>query len=221
MKKNMILGYAPIGAPANGIGPFEAIFDKGRLIRSYSDFDLIDGLVLWGGQDISPSLYKETPISTSGPARPNARDLFEWECIKLATQKNLPIIGICRGAQLLCAYAGGKLIQDVQNHTGNHSITTVEGVTLTTCSYHHQMMFPYDIKHELLAWSTNKLSNTYVPDNEIAKRMENLREPEVVYFPSINGIGIQGHPEWERKENPLLKWFLNQILEKCFTTAKV
>ena len=43
-----------------------------------------------------------------------------------------------------------------------------------------------------------------------------LKEPEVIYFPSINTIGIQGHPEWEDHKNPFLNWANNQIILHCF-----
>src|SRR5690606_17623115 len=73
-----------------------------------------DIVLFTGGEDVSPSLYgEENVLSFSNPDR----DIYEKAMFEEACKNNKNIIGICRGSQLLTALNGGKLIQDVTNHT--------------------------------------------------------------------------------------------------------
>ena len=84
----------------------------------------LDGVLLTGGGDIDPSIYKEARHSkTNDPDA--ARDSFELELARLAIRENVPIFGVCRGLQVLNVAAGGTLIQDIPseiNHPLGHQI---------------------------------------------------------------------------------------------------
>ncbi len=68
------------------------------------------GLVLLGGTDVNPERYGQTPLpETDQPD--NERDAIELDLIHQALQKDLPILAICRGLQILNVYHGGTLIQ--------------------------------------------------------------------------------------------------------------
>ena len=73
--------------------------------------DEMDGLVLQGGADLAPETYGEEPIGRWLGDR--KRDLYEFRLIELALERKLPILGICRGMQLLNAFYGGTLYQDL------------------------------------------------------------------------------------------------------------
>lgn len=194
--------------------PFSSMFNKG--VNLYKQgLDGVDAVVIWGGADISPSLYKEPGIAYSGPEQPSKRDVMEWETIREAVAREILIIGVCRGAQLLCAYAGGSLIQDVDGHTAtDHFVETYNGAYLKCSSDHHQMMYPFKVKHQMLAWTHKKLATKYVsgtakPEPEV--------EPEVVWFPQIKGFAVQCHPEWHNTAH-FNEWMFNEIekrLCKC------
>jgi putative glutamine amidotransferase len=72
----------------------------------------IDGLVLSGGSDIDPSLYGETPHPKLGRVI-RERDDFELALCREALRRDLPILAICRGHQVLNVATGGTLIQDI------------------------------------------------------------------------------------------------------------
>jgi putative glutamine amidotransferase len=72
----------------------------------------IDGLLLTGGNDVSPTRYGEAPHSTVVEAEPG-RDEFELKLVAGARARNLPIFAICRGVQLLNVACGGTLVQDI------------------------------------------------------------------------------------------------------------
>ncbi|MDP4126855.1 MAG: gamma-glutamyl-gamma-aminobutyrate hydrolase family protein [Bacillota bacterium] len=75
---------------------------------------LLSGLVLTGGGDISPIYLKEDPRRGIGACFPE-RDLSEMLLTQLALQQNLPLLGICRGIQVLAVAAGGKIYQDINS----------------------------------------------------------------------------------------------------------
>lgn len=72
----------------------------------------IDKLLLTGGQDVDPRFYGELPHQTLGGTQPE-RDHFELALIKEARARGKPILGICRGMQLLNVALGGSLYQDL------------------------------------------------------------------------------------------------------------
>ena len=80
--------------------------------------DRLDGLVVTGGVDIAPGLYG----AVSHPAVTavnDERDLFETTTLRGALARDLPVLGICRGIQLLNVVRGGTLIQDIPSETGS------------------------------------------------------------------------------------------------------
>lgn len=219
------MGYSPYNGPSfNPIGPFDELFTGSRNLVYAENLDGVDALVLWGGSDISPSLYGEHPYTFSGPLEPSERDMFEWELIRQAVAKGIPIIGICRGGQMLCAAAGGKLVQHVNGHEcGHHNIiVNNNGVNteFSVTSSHHQMMYPYDVEHELLGWMEEPRSNDYEPNYKLyCAEMEkgHHKEAEVVYFPQIKGLAIQCHPEWHtKKDHPFNMWMLKYLRDNVF-----
>ena len=74
--------------------------------------DAVDGLILTGGEDVDPAWYgAEASSRLSPPSR--ERDLFELALFAAARQRELPILGICRGIQLINVALGGNLYQDI------------------------------------------------------------------------------------------------------------
>lgn len=74
--------------------------------------DGIGGLMLTGGDDVAPSRYGEAPHATVVAAE-LGRDEFEIALIAAARARNLPILAICRGVQVLNVACGGTLVQDI------------------------------------------------------------------------------------------------------------
>jgi putative glutamine amidotransferase len=176
--------------------PFDKLdmFDHYTVVTEPEELDKDSCLVVWGGSDISPSLY-DRPVgnATGAHERLSPRDAMEWALMCRAEELNIPIIGICRGAQMLCALAGGWLIQDCSGHGDAHEVVTDDKKKFVVSSLHHQMMFPFDVEHQLIAWSKYKQSQYYLDVNE---PIDIPVESEFVYFPKQRGIAIQWHPEY-------------------------
>ena len=75
----------------------------------------LDGLVLQGGADISPLAYGEEPLKPEWAGDP-VRDRYEISLVKAFTAADRPVLGICRGAQLINVALGGSLHQDIPHH---------------------------------------------------------------------------------------------------------
>ncbi|MDR1556679.1 MAG: gamma-glutamyl-gamma-aminobutyrate hydrolase family protein [Tannerellaceae bacterium] len=86
----------------------------------------LDGLIITGGKDVNPLWYKEEPIRQLEEVDP-LRDEYELKLIKLATDRNIPLLGICRGEQLINVAFGGTLYQDIPSQrTGVNSVKHVQ-----------------------------------------------------------------------------------------------
>ena len=75
--------------------------------------DAVDGLLLSGGVDINPILYGEKKIEGSPETHSPERDKLEPALIRLFLEKEKPILGICRGCQMINVFFGGTLYQDI------------------------------------------------------------------------------------------------------------
>lgn len=108
-----------------------------------------DGLILCGGGDISPALYGALPADTDRDIDP-VRERSDRIQITSFLAAGKPILGICRGAQILNVLSGGSLVQDLGEKCPDHRGTTHEvqisegslqrlyGAFLAVNSYHHQ-----------------------------------------------------------------------------------
>lgn len=96
-----------------------ALERAGAVIRELTPADALpdallacDGLMLTGGVDVDPTLYGDTERHPTVETDP-ARDAYELPLARLAVEHGLPLLAICRGAQVLNVAAGGTLVQDI------------------------------------------------------------------------------------------------------------
>jgi gamma-glutamyl-gamma-aminobutyrate hydrolase PuuD len=166
-------------------------------------------LVLWGGEDISPAMYHQKNMWSHATGYPSKRDLNERELVLEAIKQEIPILGICRGAQLLCALHGGSLWQHVHGHSrGDHPIIYGEEVLITN-SCHHQMMRPKG--GEVLAFSPCLHLAKY---KDAPDPVDDEDEPEIVFWEETKSLAIQGHPEWSQPDQDLYKLTKQLLKEK-------
>jgi len=88
----------------------------------------LDGIMLIGGLDYCPSLYKEEADSSVELACPKRQE-FDLTLLRLALKQAMPLLGVCAGAQLLNIELGGSLVQDIKTHFSDSPIehTTKDG----------------------------------------------------------------------------------------------
>ena len=98
-----------------------------------ADLDQVDGIIIGGGDDISPELYGG--MAVIGVRLDPARDALERRLAEEALTRNIPILGICRGAQMLNVALGGNLDQDAWSTFGEAPhIRTILPDGASTCS---------------------------------------------------------------------------------------
>jgi len=178
----------------------------------------IDILCLTGGHDVSPTFYNEpvgkyTTISTR-------RDRIDKFAVISAISNGKRMVGICRGAQFLCAMAGGSLVQDISNHaiSGTHKIKTNHGDIIDVTSTHHQMMSPLGTKHTMLAWAEGLSSYYYDGRNRPHEMYAPLKgairaEPEAIWFEDLYGLAVQFHPE-NMDSNSMGRKYFRSLLDE-------
>jgi len=191
-----------------GYDPFQ-IFQKVETAYTPQDLTANGVLLLHGGEDISPSIYGQEPIDQCYASRePAPRDVKEMALVEQAVKMGIPIIGLCRGAQLICAMDGGSLYQHCVGHAGgDHSLFDVETEEgYVTNSAHHQVMRPREhnkiiaiSQKDVMVWET---SDTAIKVSAI---------PEIVFFPYFKALAIQGHPEWN--PNPRFVQYCTSLIK--------
>jgi putative glutamine amidotransferase len=123
----MLLGRSYVDAVQSGGGLAVMIPPDPALVEDPgAALELIDGLMLAGGADIDPSVYGcEAHVETVGTVP--ERDACEIAIFREALARELPVLGICRGMQLINVALGGTLIQHLPERFGHHEHLAVPG----------------------------------------------------------------------------------------------
>jgi gamma-glutamyl-gamma-aminobutyrate hydrolase PuuD len=212
-------GY-PVAAIFNPWRPDVLIPDSYAQVEK--EIEAADFLCFGGGQDIHPSLYGHMNVASNAPIL-SIRDRTERSIFELCVHYRKPMLGICRGSQFLCAMAGGALIQHVDGHAlgGTHNIMTIDGHSIPITSTHHQMMFPNKTEHTLIAWLEKPIEQSgRLWDHKKMTMPNPFKDPEIVYFPRVKALCIQGHPEYQAVMSPA-QLYTRQLVEKYLLTGPV
>ena len=180
-----------------------------------SILDTLDGLVLSGGADIDPDYLGEEPLDCIS-VNPR-RDAQELMLVRLAVERQIPILGICRGIQMLTAALGGKLYQDIKTQHGRpcieHSQTIARGLPS------HDVKIEKDsLLHSLMGTETlavNSFHHQAVKEVPQGFRVTAMSEDGIIEgmesttFRPI--LGVQWHPECfileaDRTMMPIFNW---------------
>ncbi len=188
-------------------------FDAAEFFDNPKSFRLV---VLPGGEDIHPAFYGQIKHKSCGYTNyyRDGRDLY---IVWVAARWGIPIVGICRGAQILNCVSHGSMIQHCDNHTFWHRIKTFDGRVFEVSSTHHQMMIPpKDAVH--LGWSEPRQSTEYYVEE--GKIPGPGVEPEVFYLPKLYALCCQYHPEYMGNQAPAVYYF-NELIETKLDVHKL
>lgn len=165
----------------------------------------LDALILSGGPDVSPTRYGESHHPRTEETRPE-RDAYEFALLAEALAADLPVLAICRGAQVLNAALGGTLHQHLPEHTGHDThrprpgtfgttkISVAAGTRAatalgaeTSAQCHH---------HQAIAKVAPELAVTATAEDGTVEAVEHRTKPFV--------MGIQWHPEQNSDDDRLV-----------------
>jgi putative glutamine amidotransferase len=157
--------------------------------------DRLDAVVFAGGSDLDPALYGEPPHAETKGLRPG-RDTAEVPLMRAALDRDLPLLGICRGMQVLSVVSGGTLAQHLPDTLGHDRHRPSPGVY----GQHEVRLEPGSLVHKLLGDTVSVPSYHHQglasPGSLTVTGWADDDSPEVVEDPDHRfALGVLWHPE--------------------------
>ena len=173
--------------------------------------EMIDKLILTGGQNVHPQFYGEKKTIESDDYN-LVRDEFELALLKEALRQNKPIMAICRGVQLVNVAFGGTLNQEIEGHWQglpfgtSHSIETVEGSVVAKL-FGKESQVNSVHRQSIKELAPNFRVTAIDPRDQTIEAIESIDEHRI--------IGLQWHPEFLVNEEDgnleLFEYLLNEL----------
>lgn len=178
--------------------------DKETIIEQMS---MVDGLILSGGHDVFPHNYGEEPKQNLGEVLP-IRDKYDFMLLSEAKKRKIPILGICRGCQIINVFEGGSLYQDLsyikseveiikhsQDHSPEmktHTAIVEKGTKIYEIFGENEIMIN-SFHHQALKDIAKEYKVTVRAKDGVVEAIENMNYPFLV--------GVQWHPEMLHKHH--------------------
>lgn len=189
--------------------------------------DELDALVLHGGADVSPRSYGEEPLKPewSGDF---VRDQYEIALLREFADRKKPVLGVCRGAQLVNVAYGGTLVQDIELQVPG--ALTHRNWEIYDRNFHDLAIEPGSGLHRLYGIERARVNTVHhqaVKDLGSGLRVEAYspadRIPEAIRLQADHYVfAVQWHPEYHDRSDPsllpgepLLREFLDEARKKC------
>ena len=185
------------------------ILDAYTILNTDSILALADGIILTGGEDINPLLYKDSLNLNVCETINHRRDTLELKLIQYAFENQIPLVGVCRGMQLINVATGGTLYGDIPSQLGTevihrnngevmHEITLIEECpqifpqssnNFMVNSWHHQGLKDISESIKVVAIASDGLPEAIIVDKSVHPYM----------------VAVQFHPERLGENNPITK----------------
>lgn len=179
-----------------------------------STLNTIDALLLTGGGDINPLWAGEQPSPLLHNIN-HERDLPELLTTRLAFNRQLPILGICRGMQTLAMALDGKVHQDISHIATNYKhsqdadrsepthTVMIEADSVLRGIYNRSVLFVNSFHHQALAAPGPHMRVVAEAPDGVVEAIESSEHKPV--------LGVQWHPEWLGEDGlPLFLWLVNE-----------
>lgn len=180
-----------------------------------STLDTLDAIVLSGGGDFNPLWAGEQPVPQLHNIN-NERDLPELLLTRYAFDRQLPMLGICRGIQTLAMSLGGHVEQDIKpsptlikhsqtshQSTQTHSVNITPGTLLSDIFDGEDTIYVNSFHHQAVDNPGNHMRTAATAPDGTIEAIESSEQKPV--------IGVQWHPEWLAEDGlPLFRWLVNE-----------
>ena len=194
--------------------PFKEIDSVKSLLK------MADGIIISGGVDVNPGLYGKANEKDRCGVLDDYRDILEQLMISYALQNEIPLLGVCRGHQIMNVSLSGSLIIDIPEDIGSDTLHRNNGRTnhmiyLERNSYLYNIV---KIDSGMILSNHHQAIDKLAPDYKISsyagdKVAESLEPVDTTTHPFI--LGVQWHPEGMDVNSP----FSGNIARKFFSKA--
>jgi putative glutamine amidotransferase len=185
-------------------------------------FHRLDGVFLTGGVDVDPARYGEDRHPLCGSLDPD-RDAIELMLLQHAQQRNLPVLAVCRGIQILNVAHGGTLYQDVADQVPaalkHDYFPTTENPNCRDYLAHEITVVPDSRLGEILGdtiVSVNSMHHQAIKDLAPALRPTAYAPDGIIEAVEVHGqpfvVGVQWHPEELVQTHPGMKRLFSQFV---------
>lgn len=176
-----------------------------------------DGLLLPGGEDVDPAFYGQTVSEKCGKIN-RYRDETEMKILEAFLATGKPILGICRGVQLMNVYFGGTLHQDIghiatcshsdwyRKNWGNHTVTVISGSKLAAVMGKESFK-ANSLHHQAADTPAPCLTVSALSEDGIIEGLEHREHPFC--------IGVQWHPEHMGAFSKLQQGLFEKFIHEC------
>lgn len=178
----------------------------------FKKFDECTGLILSGGADIYPEIYNDWETADDTGTFIPERDGFELNLLRISVEKKIPVLGICRGCQLINVYFRGSLIYDIETirNVNHRKINDIQQ------RLHEVRILPDSLLSDILKIQSGKVTSSHhqAVDRPGEGLIVSAKAPDSIIEAIEYGdksekhflLGIQWHPErFENFENELSK----------------
>jgi putative glutamine amidotransferase len=180
-----------------------------------------DGVMVIGGPDIDPVYFGEKNMPYNGDISPY-RDVMELELVKKAVLKNKPVLGICRGAQIINVAMGGTLYQDIHAQIKDRELMQHSQSAPTWYATHEVAVKKASFLGEVFKAekaSVNSFHHQSVkdvaPDFEVTAWSEDGIIEAIEYNKNSFALGVQWHPEHLWKQDNLHRELFKKFINIC------
>ncbi len=192
-------------------------------------FDLCDGILLTGGEDIDPALYGQAPHPKLGTVSCR-RDQLDKMVVEMCMEKKKPFLAICRGMQSVNVFLGGTLMQDISSAISTE-IAHLQPEHYTTLTHQVNELATSDLLQKIMGKSTLAVNSRHhqavdKPGKNIkiiARSPDGVAEALVVEGHPF-ALAVQWHPEWLVWEHPehlaLFEALMKAAMEKRHDGSK-
>ena len=175
--------------------------------------DTLDAIVLSGGGDFNPLWAGEEPVPQLHNIN-NERDLPELLLTRYAFDRQLPMLGICRGIQTLAMALGGHVEQDIKptlikhsqtshQSTQTHSVNITPGTMLSDIFGGEATIYVNSFHHQAVDNPGNHMRTAALAPDGTIEAIESSEQKPI--------IGVQWHPEWLAEDGlPLFRWLVSE-----------
>ncbi|WP_228709136.1 gamma-glutamyl-gamma-aminobutyrate hydrolase family protein [Amycolatopsis keratiniphila] len=184
----------------------------------------LSGVVITGGQDVHPAFWGGDPAvvrdidpRTDPMVHDAARDEYEIALVRAALEQGIPVLGVCRGMQVLNVALGGTLVADLPSGSVSHlsaETAPTDGTADHLVSFEKGSIAARLFGEHAMTNSWHHQAVDRCGTGLVVTGRTSDGVVEAVELPCAPVLGVQWHPEWMKSEDPAMTWMVQAAAKK-------